>query len=184
MIRSFMSRVTRFLIVVTVFLIVAAIALFLIGGRQRQFNSQTTIVAPASLVFQYLTDPTKTNRWATGGIQVRPLTEGGHQVGAKSRFTISVDDRTWEIDSEVLETTPNERIITAMTGRQVDGRSDCQLEENNGLTTLRHKFSVTPKGLLRFVAPFSQTQIQTKLDSGLEQFKQAMERVAGDPLDQ
>ncbi len=181
--RSFMSRVTRVLIGVMVILIVAVIALFFIGGRQRQFNSQATIVAPASLVFQYLTGQAKAQSWATGGIQVRPLTEGGHHVGAKSRFSVAVDGRTWEIDSEILETTPNERIITALTGRQVDGRSDCQLEEKDGSTTLRHKLSVTPKGLLRLVVPFSDKQIQAKLDRGLEQFKQAIERVARDSVD-
>lgn len=176
--RSFMSRLTRALIGVTIILFVAVGVLFLVGGRPQQFNSQIVIAAPQALVFEYLTDPAIRQRWTSDGTQIQPLTEGGHRVGAKWRMTLQNDGRQLEFDCEVLESSPNERLICALIGTQLNARSDFRLQEDGGVTSLHHSLIVTPKGILRMFAPFSKDQIQAKLDGGLAQFKQVVERAA------
>ena len=173
--QSFMSRVTRVLIVLAVLFVLTTITLFLMGGRQRQFKNRTTIAAPKEVVFQYLTDPAKIEKWSARVAQVKPLTEGGHKEGAKSHISVVVSGWRMEIDSEVIETILNERLITALTSPQMDARSDFQLEQSDGFTILNHSFLISPKGMSRILAQFSGQQLQARLDSGLEQLKQIIE---------
>jgi hypothetical protein len=83
-----------------------------------------------------------------------------------------------EIDSEVLETVPDERLITALTSTRMDARSDFQLEGDGPTTIVNHSFLVSPKGWSRIAAPFSSAGIQDKLMVGLEQFKRYIESEA------
>ena len=176
--RSFMSRVTRLLILAAIVLVGAAITLYLMGGRTRQFSSQVTISAPRSLIFQFLTDAERLQRWAGSGAKIQPQGEAGHQVGTKWHLTIAANGTRWEFDSEVLETSADERLIRALSGPHLEARSDFRLDEQGQVTTLRHSLSLTPKGWARFVAPFSRDQIQRQLDAGLSQLKQAIEQEA------
>lgn len=174
--QSFMSRVTRVLIVLAFLLLLAGVTLFWMGGRQRQYKSHVTINAPKEVVFQYLTDNPKIQAWSSGVAQVQPQSEGGHQKGAKSHISVTVSGYRLEIDSEVLETIADDRLITALNSPQMTARSDFQLEESNGQTILSHSFQVSPRGMSRFFAPFSGTQLQQQLDTGLENLKHFIER--------
>jgi uncharacterized protein YndB with AHSA1/START domain len=176
--RSFMSRLVRLSLWLLVLAVIAVGVIFWTGGRTRSFVSKTTIAAPKELVFQFLTDPEKQLKWTAGGATVRPTSEGGHRKGATSHIVVNREGMHWELDSEILETLENERLITAINGSPFDGRSDFQLQEREGATELQHTLVVRPKGWLRLLAPFSQKQIQAKLDEGVAQFRQAIEQVA------
>ncbi len=173
--QSFMSRVTRVIIVSMVLFVVAAITLFLLGGRQRQYKTQVEIAAPKEVVFQYLTDPAKIQKWSGGKAQIRPLTDEGHKEGAQTHISLVYGGMRLEIESEVLETLLNERLITELSSTQMTARSDFQLEESDGSTLLNHSFQVTPLGMSRLYAPFSRQQLQAELDSGLRNLKQVIE---------
>jgi uncharacterized protein YndB with AHSA1/START domain len=145
------------------------------GGRQRQYDSRVSINAPKELVFQFLTDPESIRKWAGGSAEIQPLTEGGHRQAARSRIAMNLNGRALDIESEVVESTPTDRLITALTSRQMNARSDFQLEQTNGRTDLVHSLVIWPRGWARIFAPFSGQQIQTGLDQGLENLRQFIE---------
>lgn len=176
--RSFMSRLTRVLLVVGLLLVLAIIALFWMGGRQRQYDTRVVINAPPELVYFFLTDPETVQSWSGSQTRIQPLTEGGHHQGAKTKITTKVGGLSLDIESEVIETTPNERLITALASRQMMARSDFQLEDQNGSTVLTHSLLVSPRGLSRFFAPFSGNQIQMSLDQGLNNLRRIIETEA------
>jgi uncharacterized protein YndB with AHSA1/START domain len=176
--QSFMSRISRVLIALVILFVLAVFTLFLIGGRQQQYRHQITINAPRSFVFQCLTDPAYIQKWIAGSSKYQVLTEGGHRLGARAHITVSAPGIRMEVDSEVLETIPDERLITALTTSPLDARSDFQLEGNDQTTVVTHSFLVTPKGWARIFAPFSRSEIQTQLAVGLDQLKQHIESVA------
>jgi uncharacterized protein YndB with AHSA1/START domain len=172
-----MSRLTRLLIALAVAMLIGLAILFLIGGRPMHFSSQTEIDAPPELVFRFLTDPVIWER-VSGTARIRPLTEGGHQVGAKAQLTVDYLQKHWVILGEVLESTPGERVIYALETEQLTARSDIRLQEIDGRTTLRHAIILNPRGWLRLWAPFSRRPIQEGLDTALGQLKTAVERGA------
>lgn len=176
--QSFMSRVTRVLIGLVVFILLGVIALFWMGGRQRHYQSRVVIQAPRELVFHFLTDLDTIQRWAGGQSNIQALTDGGHRQGAKSRITTRINGLSLQIESEVLETQPHERLITALTSRQMNARSDFQLDADGDKTVLQHTLLVSPRGWARFYAPFSGEQIQSNLDQGLNNLRQIMETEA------
>lgn len=173
--RSFMSRLTRVIIGSAAVLAIVALVLFLIGGRERQYRSRVEIAAPSDVVFRYLTDLDTIRRWASPGAFIRPLTEGGHQEGSKLHVGFRLGSLPMEVDTEVLETIPDERLITAMQSSHWNARSDFQLESSDGSTSLSHSFRIAPRGIWRIVAPFSGGQIQEKLDMGLNSLGRIIE---------
>jgi uncharacterized protein YndB with AHSA1/START domain len=177
-----MGRVTRVFIALMIVLTIAVLAMYWYGGRERQFESEVAISATQLLVFEFLTDPQRIKSLEGGGARIQPLTDGGHQVGARFHVSLAGNGLPLNVETEVLESQPNERLITMLESSRFSGRSDFKLTTRGQATVLQHTLKVQPKGWARFVAPFSQTQVQTAIDRGLEQLKRRIEREASGQL--
>ena len=90
-------------------------------------------------VFEYMTEPEQIQRWVGGLVEMEALTNGGSQVGAKSRQVFLEHGRRIEVMEEVLVFEPNRRVkIKAVT----DGfwlTAEYVLEAVNGGTRIDYE---------------------------------------------
>jgi uncharacterized protein YndB with AHSA1/START domain len=75
----------------------------------------TVVVArPPAEVFPYLVEPDLMQRWIGGLIEFTPL-DDSPRVGARSRQRVEQAGRTWDVESEIVELVPNQRLAARAT---------------------------------------------------------------------
>ena len=109
------------------------------------FRVHILIHAPASKVFDYVSDLTRHGEWSSDPVQIIPLTSGEVAVGSRYRSTAQSHGVTFHTELEVTECEPPSRF--AFRGADSTGQFDhlftFQPRDQGTLVTRRIRFDAT-----------------------------------------
>lgn len=143
-------------------------------------NEHTVAIdRPAAAVFPYLAASDQRLRWMEKLVSSEQLTPG--EPGPGTRFRDVFEDRGQrvELDAEVAEWKPNERLVIRLRSKVVDATSTQRLEERDGATRVTTTIESEYKALAaRLVAGVITKHAQQQLERDLARLKALVEAEA------
>ncbi len=83
-----------------------------------RIESRVEIGAPPATVFPWLVEPDRLSRWISGFIGSEPIGSGEVRVGSRSRDIIEAEGRRIEVETEIVELRPGERLAVRITSSE------------------------------------------------------------------
>ena len=112
------------------------------------------IARPASEVFAFIDDESKTSRWLELCVSLRRVSDGPKGVGTHLHYVHREGGRNGEMQGVVTDYEPNRRLGMRYTDPMFDVLVDFWLAGENGGTALRHATEITPKTFMgRIMGP-------------------------------
>ena len=158
-------------------------ALWVLGGRTQVYRAEIEIEAPPEEVFPYLTEPDRIAQWVDGLVEITPLTEGGHRVGATARLVVEQDGNRYEFIDEVTSTTANESLELHSQSDMFDADIRWELEPSKNGTHATAVMRTDFHGFYRFLAPMMRSTAEEQLQSDFERLKQLIESPPSEPAE-
>ena len=156
-------------------LVVAVAVLWFVGGKTYVNTAEVTIDAPPSQVFPYLTEPDKLKQWLAGVVEIKPLTEGGHRVGAKGKIVVEEQGNKIEMEDEVLRSEDNKLLELRIFSPIFEINNLYELTDDQGKTHLKLTMQAKYSSVMRVFAPLVEGAIQELLDANFQRLKQLVE---------
>jgi uncharacterized membrane protein len=137
------------------------------------------VTAPAEVVFPYLFEGEKRLLWMGALKETEQLSEGSPGVGSRWRDVFEDHGQRIELEAELTEYEPNERLRVRLVGRGFESTSTQELEEAGGRTRVSAVIETDYKALAaRLVAPVVTRHAQSRLESDLVALKKLVEAQA------
>ena len=157
-------------------LVLAAVAgLYAVGGQTARYQADVEIDAAPETVFEYLTDSELLLQWLEGVTEIKPLTEGGHRVGAKARVTVREGDAAFIMEDEVIRSDAAELLEVRITSSVFEILSTYSLEPRGERTHLVHEMQADYKGFIRILAPLAGPEATRKMNEDFARLKRLVE---------
>jgi uncharacterized protein YndB with AHSA1/START domain len=143
-------------------------------------NEQTVeIDRPPSEVFPYLAASDQRLRWMDKLVRSEQLTEGAPGLGTRFHDAFEDHGQRVELDAEIVDWQPGERLVIHLRSRVVDATSTQKLEERNGGTRLTATLETEYKSFAaRLAAGVVTRHAQAQLEKDLETLKKLVESEA------
>ena len=142
-------------------------------------SESLVIERPLAEVFTTVADPFTQLKWDTNGlIEVKQLTEGPLQKGARYHGKAKGMGGTMEFDYEYIEYEPNRRFVHLSPLPFGEGRHIFEFEAAANGTHLTQTIQVKPKGIFKLLAPVLKMGLRQRLqqiNAGLRQYLVAEE---------
>jgi len=137
---------------------------------------QTTVHVsrPREQVFAYLVDPEKLKMWQSNLVKAESLTPGPLRLGSRFREVRRLGQREAEVQGEISEFEPNQRLATK-TSTKPDVRVSYLLSPEQGGTRLRYTFQMLPTGLMWLLQPVISSSIRKQSDMDFVRLKHLLE---------
>jgi uncharacterized protein YndB with AHSA1/START domain len=161
----------------------AILVLLMLGGARGESRLQATveIARPASVVFDWITDPSRVQSWVGWLVEIQRLTPGDPAVGSREVWVMedrNNNNQRMEIASEIISL-EKDRSLSAQLHAPggFEGRVSYALEPlGSGRTRLQYlgdyKFD---HWLARLLEPIISRSAQQKLEEDLARLKQLAE---------
>ena len=151
-----------------------------------RIESRVEIGAPPATVFPWLVDPDRLSRWISGFIGSEPIGSGEVRVGSRSRDIIEAEGRRIEVETEIVEVRPGERLAVRITSSDHDQFDSYDLDARDGGTELTYRSDMRLRGLMRLLTPLITPRIRARADNDLATLKREVEADTADgrPLSQ
>jgi uncharacterized protein YndB with AHSA1/START domain len=134
------------------------------------------IAAPASAVFPFLLEGEKRLLWMGALKKTESLTEGSPGVGGRWRDVFEDHGQRIELEAELTEYEPNERLRVRLVGRGFESTSTQELEETGGRTRVSAVIETDYKSVaVRLVARVVTRHAQSRLEADLAALKELVE---------
>ena len=104
-----------------------------------RIESRVEIGAPPATVFPWLVDPDRLARWISGFVGSEPIGSGEVRVGSRSRDIIEAEGRRLELETEIIELLPGERLAVRITSSGRDQFDSYDLDARDGATELTYR---------------------------------------------
>lgn len=163
-------------LVVLGFLLIATGVLYIIGGQTAVYRADIEIDAPPETVFSYLTEIDLLLQWMDGVTEIKPLTEGGHRVGARARVTIHEGEAAFVMEDELLRSEPSELLQVRLTSSAFVILSTYTLHTHGDKTHLSQELRADYKGFIRLFAPFASGEATRKMNDDFGRLKRLIEQ--------
>ncbi|UUO06144.1 SRPBCC family protein [Blastopirellula sp. J2-11] len=163
-------------IVISLLLMVVVVGvLWIVGGQTVHYRAHVRILASPEKIFPYLTEPDLLMQWMEGVVEIKPLTDEGHQAGAKAVAVMERNGDRFEMESEVLKTVPNKELKVRLQNKMFDLVNDYQLKSNGGETDVSIDMEAKFLGWARITAPLIGGAIESKLEADFNQLREKVE---------
>lgn len=176
-----MNSFLKFTLGVGVVVLVAAVALYIIGSERGRHSTSLMIDATPATVFAYLTNAEHSKKWIDGLVDVEPMGELTNQVGAKFRVTSMSNGREVESEEQIIRFQPDELYSVQSTNEFRVQTSRYELEPKDNQTKLTYRVVVANRGLGKFLGVFDRTPIQEIIESDARRLKELIEGQALPP---
>ena len=134
------------------------------------------IDATPERVFAFMTNLAFARRWQPDLVAIpRPLTDGGFRVGARWRMEVAEYGRSFEVETWVVDMTPNERLVYGMDAPTATVEVDYHLRRDGARTRLEVDATITLKGLMRLFSALVNGMVRRKFESRLQLLREAVE---------
>ena len=140
-----------------------------------RIESRVEIGAPATTVFPWLVDPGRLSRWISGFVGSEPIGSSEVRVGSRSRDIIEVDGRRLEVETEIVELRPGERLAVRITSSSHDQDDSYDLEARGPATELTYRSDMRMRGLTRLLTPLITPQLRARAEKDLATLKREVE---------
>jgi uncharacterized membrane protein len=131
---------------------------------------------PAAFVFPYLVPSGQRLRWMEKLVSSEQLTPGEAGRGARFHDVFEDHGQRVELDAEVTDWQPNERLVIRLRSKVVDATSTQRLEERDGRTRLIATIESEYKTFAaRLMAGVITRHAQEQLERDLERLKGLVE---------
>ncbi len=134
------------------------------------FETTTELAGLPEHVFAEIADYTKAAEWNPSYVSVTQTEGTGPGLGAKYAVVFTFYGRQFDLDYEVVEYAPNDRLVLEASSKRVTARDEI-LVKRNGDTTFVHR-----------LADFTFTGPLRMLDGGLQVAFEAMSKRAAEGL--
>ncbi|MBD0317096.1 MAG: SRPBCC family protein [Thermoleophilia bacterium] len=132
---------------------------------------------PPADVFPHLIASEQRLAWMGALTESAQVTEGEPQLGTRFRDVFEDHGQRIEIDAEVVEWKPNERLATRLRGSAFEATARQNLEEIDGRTRLVTTIDTEYKSrIARLMAGVVTRHAQRRLEEDLVRLKQIVER--------
>ena len=106
-----MSNLSKFLLLLFIGLVLAAVCIWFIGGKKQEFDTTATLNVQPSQVFPYVVDPELKKKWMTGLVEHEVIDSSKIDELTQLRTVLEANGQTIDFDDLVIRFTENE-IIT------------------------------------------------------------------------
>lgn len=170
-----MSNIAKLLMLFCIGVIVAAVCLWLIGGKKQAFDALVSIDAPPNVVFKYLTDCEQRKRWQVGLYECRTTSDTENTVGSRGITVLEIEGEQVEFQEEILRYQENEFLSVRAIGANEISTAIFRLEPLQGSTNFTYKVKAEPTGFSRLMAPFAEPATQERIDDEVLKLKRLVE---------
>ncbi len=140
-----------------------------------RIESRVEIGAPSASVFPWLVEPDRLRRWISGFVGSEPIGPGEVHIGSRSRDVIEAEGRRIEVETEIVELRPGERLGVRITSSSHEQLDTYDLETRDGMTELIYRSDMRMRGLARLLGPLITRQIRARAEKDLATLKQVVE---------
>jgi uncharacterized membrane protein len=134
------------------------------------------IAASAASIFPFLLDGEKRLLWMGALRETESLTEGSPRVGSRWRDVFEDHGQRIELEAELTQLEPNERLRVRLVGRGFESTSTQELEETDGRTRVSAVIETDYKAVgARLVARVVTRHAQNRLEADLAALKELVE---------
>ena len=140
-----------------------------------RIESRVEIGAPPAAVFPWLVEPDRLSRWIGGFVGSEPIGSGEVRVGSRSRDIIEAEGRRIELETEIVELRPGERLAVRITSPSHDQIDSYDLDARDGSTELTYRSDMRLRGLMRLLAPLINSRIRARAEGDLATLKREVE---------
>jgi len=161
-------------------LALVALAAILVGGlyvasrRSSAGWNEVNIVInrPPEKVFPWLTEPEKLTSWIGGLVQSEPLTEGGLEVGARSREHVAFEGQKLTMETLITSLEVNRYMGVKIDGPDFVVDALYELSPRGGGTLLRYTSKTSfERFAMSLMEPLITPSMQKKLEEDLERLR-------------
>jgi hypothetical protein len=174
-----MRSLTRFLLFLLLLAMIAAAALWIIGGKKDEYSISLVIDAHPNQVFPYLTQPDLLKQWASGLVQVeelRPLADGSNRTIKTTRIVVDQSGKRTAFEDEVLRHSENEAVTVQSSNAAQVITAIYQLDlKDNRKTVLTHRVKVSNVGIGRLLGPLQRDDVKSQMENEARQLKELVE---------
>jgi uncharacterized membrane protein len=134
------------------------------------------IERPAADVFPYLSAPERRLEWMEKLVASEQLTGGESGIGTRFHDVFEDHGHRIEIDAEVVEWKPGERLATRLTSSGFESTARQRLEERDGRTRVEVEIETDYRSrVARIMAGVVTRQAQKQLEADLARLKRLVE---------
>jgi len=131
---------------------------------------------PSSKVFPYLVESGQRLRWMGALAESEQVTEGEPGLGTRFRDVFEDHGQRVEIDAEVVEWQPTERLAIRLGASSFQSTGTHELRESDGRTTVTTRMETEyTSRMARLMAGVITRHAQTRLEEDLVRLKQLVE---------
>ena len=142
-------------------------------------EASVEIDRPAADVFPYLAAPERRLKWMEKLVASEQLTDGEPSLGTRFRDVFEDHGHRVELDAEIVEWEPDERVSTRLTSSGFDSTASQRLEDLGGRTRLEVTIETEYKSrFARLMGGVITGHAQKQLETDLERLKRLLERSA------
>ena len=138
-------------------------------------SKSVTIHAPATAVWDLLTDPEKVKIWNTSFVGSEPVSEGEIRAGFRSKTTLQEGGKEVVFDEEIQQFDPPETLRLSIGGGNLGAHPmnvAFHLQQQGSETVVTSQCSWAPSGIfLRLIAPLITRMARKTLDDQLTRLK-------------
>jgi uncharacterized membrane protein len=134
------------------------------------------IERPAAEIFPYLSAPERRLEWMEKLVSSEQLTDAEPGIGMRFHDVFEDHGHRIEIDAEVVEWKPGERLATRLTSSGFESTARQRLEERDGRTRIEVEIETEYRSrMARIMAGVVTRQAQKQLEADLARLKRLVE---------
>lgn len=148
---------------------------YVVGGKQMEFSAEIEIDASAAEVFAHLTEEESLKQWIDGLVDIRPLGNEGHQIGAKAELIVEESGRQFTMQDELLGFEQDKSISLRISSDMFESVNSFRIDPSGDGVAVRQLMQINHRGVFRSIAPLIKNQVQQKIEADLVRLKQLCE---------
>lgn len=134
------------------------------------------VTRPATEVFDYLSDFTNTEHWDPGTVSTTRVDSGPIGVGATFHNVSKFRGRTTELDYELTDYEPSNRLVFTGNNKTVTSRDKLHFTATGDDTSITYRAEFEFHGLAKLAAPLLKPGLEKLADETIAQMKSTIER--------
>ena len=164
------------LLVLGVALAIAAVVVYMLGGKKWQVRYDQTIQAPKNVVFEHLVNPELVQLWASGISDFEQIEGQPGEEESSSKMQVTIGQQDVEMTDTIRMVSLDERLLVSSQCYLFTANTDFRLESTGEQTELRFVLEYQYNGVFRFIAPFIEHPLRRKSESDVLRLRQIVEQ--------
>lgn len=173
------TGLSKFLLFAFIAIVLILGGLWLVGGKQRNYQAQIVIDAKPANVFPHLVEPNLRKKWVVGLQDARLQTDPPVQLDAQFRSVFRREDTDFEAEETVIRFDPGELVVILCRAPHAVITSVVRLESVGDMTRVSYEVSESLHGLARFQAAIAKSKMQDQVEREILALKSAVEAQRG-----